>query len=63
MIEYYHPDSDKSVKIEKSSVPGGVSTVIETSGNTQQSLNLREQDVEQFVQSLVNNGWLERQIL
>lgn len=63
MIEYYHPESGKSVKIEKSSVPGGVTTVIETFGNTQQSLNLREQDVEQFVQSLVNNGWLERQML
>ena len=64
MIEYYHPSSDKTVKIEPSVAAGGVSTVVETNANGDvQTLSLREEEVGHFIQALTNGGWLPRQLL
>ena len=63
MSEYYHPDSGKTIKIEPSTMPGGVSTVTESGGGSVQTLTLKESEVQHFVESLVANGWLLRQLL
>ena len=63
MSEYYHPDSGKTIKIEPGTMPGGVSTVTESGGGSVQTLTMREAEVQHFVESLVANGWLPRQLL
>ena len=63
MSEYYHPSSGKTIKIELSTMPGGVSTVTESGGGSVQTLTLKESEVQHFVESLVANGWLLRQLL
>ena len=62
MSEYYHPSTDKIIKIEPG-ISGGVTTVTETSGSMTQTLTLRESEVDHFVQALISGGWLTRQLL
>lgn len=62
MTEYYHPETNKTIKID-TAMQGGVTTVTETNGSSVQSLTLRESEVPQFVERLVNTGWLQRQLL
>jgi len=64
MSEYYHPSSGKTIKIELSTMPGGVSTVTETrNGNQVQTLTMKPDEAVHFVERLVENGWLERKLL
>jgi hypothetical protein len=63
MSEYYHPKMDKTIKIETSGMPGGVSTVIESGQSGTQTLTLRDNEVSHFVEGLVSGGWLPRQLL
>jgi|DEB0MinimDraft_12_1074336.scaffolds.fasta_scaffold00888_11 hypothetical protein len=62
--EYYHPNQDKIISIEKG-FNGGVATVIESSKHNDrvQSLTIEESEVDRFVQGLQNDGWLRRQQL
>lgn len=62
MTEYYHPDTNKTIKLEPG-FEGGVTTVTETNNGSVQSLTLRESEVPQFVERLINTGWLQRQLL
>ena len=62
MAEYYHPDTSKTIKLELG-FSGGVTTVTETNNGSVQTLTLRESEVPQFVERLVNTGWLQRQLL
>jgi hypothetical protein len=62
MAEYYHPDTSKTIKLE-TGFSGGVTTVTETNNGNVQTLTLRESEVTQFVERLVNTGWLQRQLL
>lgn len=62
MTEYYHPETNKTMKID-TGFEGGVTTVTETNGSNVQSLTLRESEVPQFVERLINTGWLQRQLL
>lgn len=62
MTEYFHPETNKTIKIE-TGFQGGVTTVTETNGSDTQSLTLRESEVPQFVERLVATGWLQRQLL
>ena len=56
MTEYYHPETNKTMKID-TGFEGGVTTVTETNGSNVQSLTLRESEVPQFVERLINTGW------
>ena len=62
MAEYYHPDTSKTIKLEPG-FSGGVTTVTETNSGNVKTLTLRESEVPQFVERLVNTGWLQRQLL
>jgi hypothetical protein len=62
MTEYFHPETNKTIKIE-TGFQGGVTTVTVTNGSDTQSLTLRESEVPQFVERLVATGWLQRQLL
>ena len=62
MTEYYHPETNKTIKVD-TGLQGGVTIVTETNGSSVQSLTLRESEVPQFVERLVSTGWLQRQLL